>query len=273
MISFIISFVAALATSTTLVFKWPGHPVMTTIASILAFFIVLLLINLALKKKLEAAFATVQQLITDKQAVLMRKIKTVGMRATPQFQKEIEREQADAIRAAIEQLKVLKPFEKWNFMVKRQADTMRAQFYFQLKEYEEADKYFKRALLFDPMIVAMQMTRFYKLGKDKELESCFKKGVRRFRDEKGAIIYALYSWILVQQNKIDDAIQILVQAKTKAENPTLQQNWNYLVNGQVKRFSNAAFGDQWYSLYLETPRMQRIQQQPGGAFGGGRRHY
>ena len=271
MLSWILSFIAALATSVTLVKVWPGHPVWTTVFSILAFFVVTLIINLILKKKLEAAFNVVQEKIMASQQIINNKIRAIGMRATPKFQKEIENDQANAIRDAIGLLDSLKPFEKWNFMVKKQTDTLRAQFHFQLKEFDKADEYFKHALLMDPLTMAMQMTRFYKKDDMKNVEKCFKKGTRRFKDEKGVLIYALYSWILVQQNKIDEAIQILVQAKTRAEHEVLKQNWDHLVNGRIKRFSNAGLGEQWYALQLETPKQQRITQQPGyGGFGGGR---
>lgn len=271
MLSLIISAVAAIATTGTLFATWPGHPTWSVVFGILVFVAVTVIINLLLKKKLETAFNQVQGHIMATQERLMRKIKTIGPRATPKFQQDIEKEQAQSLRDAIAMLDILKPYEKWNFMVSKQTDTLKAQFYFQLKEYAEADKYFKHALLMDPLLMAMQMTRHYKNGNQKELEKCFDKGVRRFKDDKAVIIYALYSWILVQQNKIDEAIQILVQAKTKAENDTLKQNWDHLVNGRVKRFSNAPLGDQWYALMLETPRQQRITQQGGGfgGFGGG----
>jgi hypothetical protein len=101
-----------------------------------------------------------------------------------------------------------------------------------------------------------------------QVEKCFLKGVRRFKDDKAVIIFGLYSWILVKENRIDDAIKVLLDAKTKAENDTLKQNWNHLVNGSIKRFSNAGLGEQWYALMLETPKQQRIQAQP---FGGHRK--
>lgn len=275
MLSLILSCLGAICTGLGLGFSWPGHPIWTTVACMAAFLGIMAAINFALKNKLEAAFKSVQQHIMDRQAVLNRKVNAIANsgRATPKFQAEIEKEQATLIREAIDMLKVVQPFEKWNFMVRKQSDTLRAQFYFQLKEFEQADKYLKTSILFDPMIMAMQITRFYKLGQMDKVEKCFKKGARRFKDAKGVLLYALYSWILVQENRIDDAIQVLVQAKTRAENDTLKQNWDHLVNGRLKRFSNAPLGEQWFALYLETPKQQRIRVQQGGfgGFGGRRR--
>jgi len=268
-LSLILSFIGGVVAALGLYFSWPGHPYASVFAGIAVFLGAMAAINFMLKNKLEAAFKVVQQHLTDKQTQINRKIKHMAGRATPKFQAEIEKDQADSIREAIKLLKIVEPFEKWNIMVKRQEDTLRAQFYYQLKEYAEADKYFKNALLMDPMLMAMQMARFYKLGKMGEVAKCFKKGARRFKDEKGTLIYALYSWILVESGKMDEAIQVLVQAKTKCDNEILKQNWDHLVNGRVKRFSNAALGEQWFALALEAPKMQRIREQPSfGGFGG-----
>jgi len=55
-----------------------------------------------------------------------------------------------------------------------------------------------------------------------------------------------------------------VEAKKVTDHPAVVENWDRLVNGKVKHFSNAALGDSWYSLYLETPKIkqQRVQQRP-----------
>lgn len=242
---------------------------------VLAFIGINALINILLKKKLEAAFMVVQNHILEKQQYLTRKVNLMAGRVTPKFQAEIEAEQAQSIREALALLDGMKTFEKWNFMVSRQTDTIRAQFHFQLKEYDVADKYFEHALLFDPLVMAMYMTRLYKKGQLDKARKMFDKGTKRFKDEKGVIIYALYSWILVQQKDIDGAIQVLNQAKTRAESDVLKQNLENLRNGHVNRFSNAGLNDQWYALGLEAPRMQRIRAQSGfggpGMMGGGRR--
>lgn len=242
---------------------------------VLGFLGVNALINVLLKKSLEAAFMVVQNHIVEKQQYLTRKVNLMAGRATPKFQAEIEAEQAKAVREALSLLDGLQKFEKWNFMVRRQTNTIRAQFHYQLKEYDMADKYFEHSLLFDPLVLAMQMARCYKKNEMEQVKKLFNKGTRRFKDEKGVLIYALYSWILVQQKDIDGAIQVLNQAKTRAENDVLKQNLENLRNGHANRFSNAGLNDQWYALALEAPRMQRMRMQPGyGGPGmmGGRHH-
>lgn len=43
----------------------------------------------------------------------------------------------------------------------------------------------------------------------------------------------------------------------------LKENYERLVNGKFKQFSNSGLGDAWYALYLEEPKIkpQRVQQQ------------
>ena len=238
----------------------------STFTGILGFFGVNALISLLIKKRLEAAFMVVQNHILEKQQYLTRKVNLMAGRATPKFQTEIEAEQAQAVREAISLLDGLKKFEKWNILIRRQTDTIRAQFHYQLKEYDLADKYFEHAMLFDPLVLAMKMARCYKKNEMDKVKKLYDKGTRRFKDEKGVLIYALYSWILVQQKDIDGAIQVLNQAKTRAESDVLKQNLENLRNGHVNRFSNAGLNDQWYALALEAPRIQRMRAQPG--YGG-----
>jgi hypothetical protein len=117
----------------------------------------------------------------------------------------------------------------------------------------------------DPVTLAMKMARQYQNRDMDALKKAFKKGVKRFKDEKGVLIYALYTWILVQEERIDDAVAILDDAKEKTEDETLRTNWEHLANGRVRRFSNAGLGEQWYALHLEAPKPVKVRQQ---RFGG-----
>ena len=263
MLSLIISLIVGTAAILACHFGWPGHPDWTATAGVVGFLGSNAVISLILRKRMMTAFQSVQNAILEDQAVLRRKANALQGRAGMGMMEKLEQEQNASVRRALKMLDTLKPFEKWNFLVKKQTDALRAQFHFQLKEYEQADKCLRGAMLMDPQMIAIQMTRYYKLGEEKKLVSCYQKGIRRFKDERGAIIYGLYSWILVQQKKIDEAIQVLVDAKQKIDHPVLKQNWESLVNGKTNRFSNAGFGEVWYSLQLEQPRIQRIQQPQG----------
>ena len=75
------------------------------------------------------------------------------------------------------------------------------------------------------------------------------------------LLYAVYSWILVKTGEIEEAIKVLQKGKKVSENDTIIKNWENLVNGKIKKFSNAGIGDQWYSLYLEEPKTQKPKQK------------
>ena len=67
--------------------------------------------------------------------------------------------------------------------------------------------------------------------------------------------------ILVKNGEIEEAIKVLLKGKSVTENDTIAKNWESLVNGKVKSFSNADIGDQWYSLYLEEPKNTKPKQK------------
>ncbi|NMA45275.1 MAG: hypothetical protein GX945_01815 [Lentisphaerae bacterium] len=254
---------------------WPGHPVWNSVLGVLGFMGVIVLINLLMRKRLEAIFKDVQTSIMDTQERLKRKITMMQnkMQGGPKLQAMIEKEQAESIRETIKILDRVAPLKKWNVLAARQADTLRGQLLFQIKDFEAADPFLDKALVLEPLTLAMQMTRWYKRGKMDDVSKAFKKGVKRFKDEKATLIYALYSWILLAEGRQDEAVVVLDEGKTKTENETLKQNWDHLVNNRPKRFSNAGLGEQWYALYLEQPKAQIVRSQAafGGPGMGGRR--
>jgi tetratricopeptide (TPR) repeat protein len=247
---------------------WPGHPVVAALFSLAGFFGTSLIINLRVKKKLEAVFTDVQNHVQEVQDQLRRKITMIqnkNMSGGKGLQKRIEKEQADGIREALKIVDKADPLGRWNLLAQRQANTLRAQLCYQIKDFEKADRYFEKCLVMDPVTLAMKMARQYQNRDMDALKKAFKKGVKRFKDEKGVLIYALYTWILVQEERIDDAVAILDDAKEKTEDETLRTNWEHLANGRVRRFSNAGLGEQWYALHLEAPKPVKVRQQ---RFGG-----
>ena len=57
-------------------------------------------------------------------------------------------------------------------------------------------------------------------------------------------------------------MKALADAKMPSkDNPVIIKNWEMLVNGKIKHFSNSQIGDMWYALQLEKPKMQKVQQQ------------
>ncbi|MDD4098580.1 MAG: hypothetical protein PHC30_07400 [Lentisphaeria bacterium] len=274
MLTLMIGLLTAAAAWFGLHLAWPGHPVWNSVAALFGFLGVGLLINLQVKKRLEAIFGEVQNSIMETQEHLRRKITVLQnkMQGGPRIQAMVEKEQAEAIMKSIQILDKVTPLKKWNLLAVRQANTLRGQLLFQIKDFAGADPYLDKAIIMDPLTQAMRMTRLYKRGRMEEVTKAFQKGIRRFKDEKATIIYALYSWILVEEGRIDEAVSTLFEAKSRTENDVLRQNWEHLANGRVKRFSNAGLGEEWYALHLEVPKTPRIRQQ--GAFGGpGLRHF
>ncbi len=269
MLSILIALLAALAAWSAVYFGWSSdHWGWALTAAIVAFLGISLIINLILRKRLNDIFTRVQKHIMDSQDKLRKRVMLMQNKFSNQqkLMEFAEKEQATSVHEAIDMLDEAKPYYKWNFLTGRQVDTMKGQLYFQLKEFEEADKCLAHSFLMDPLIVAMKMTRMYKNKQMKELEKAFHKGVGRFKYEKGLLIYAVYAWALIHENRIDEAITVLAEGKDKTENAVLKQNWDHLVNNHVKRVSFVGLGDQWLALYLENP--PAVRQQAQLPFGG-----
>ncbi len=223
-------------------------------------------LNLWTRKRLEKGFSAVQEYLAETQGVLRRKMQMLQNKmggGGKGLQRKIEKEQAEAVHKALEMLDSLKPLYKWSVLAERQVNTLRAQLHYQLKEFEDADRCLKKCLIMDPTTLAMRMARDYAHGEWKKLEKAFKRGVKRYKDEKGVILYALYSWILVKEGRIDEAVQVLDKGKEETENEVLRSNWEHLVNGRTRHFSNAGLGETWYALMLETPKPVKVRQRRG----------
>jgi hypothetical protein len=137
---------------------------------------------------------------------------------------------------------------------------MKMQFNYQLGEFKEVDRLLPQCMFMDPMTVAMKMARQYK-NDDPKLEKTFKSKIKKFKGDKGVILYALYTWVLLKRGETEAAFEILTEAKEKCDNDTIYKNWEALANGKPKSFSNAGFGDEWYSLKLENPKMPKQKMQ------------
>lgn len=242
----------------------------TATLGFVGFMAVLVPLNLWLKKQLEGVFNAVQKLLQERQDAVRRKINNVqkGFSGSPKaLQKLVEKEQEEIIRAAITELDKAVPLYRWNLLAERQTNILRAQLYFQLREFETADRCLAKCLVLDPMTLALKLVRMHMRGEKQPLEKAFRKGVKRFRKDKATLLYALYAWILVKEEKIDEAVTLLAKAKDDTQNEVLKANWEHLANGRVKQFSNAGLGEQWYGLQLEPPKPVKVVQQRGGFSG------
>ena len=101
---------------------------------------------------------------------------------------------------------------------------------------------------------------------DPRLDKFFASKFRRARGEAAAFVASVYAWIKLKQDDEQAARAALTAAKNKSDHPVLLENHEKLVNGKAKQFSNAGFGDMWYALFLEEPKMKPQRQRQGRPF-------
>ncbi len=172
----------------------------------------------------------------------------------------LEKEQDDGIRKAIEACDWFQPFFKWNLILKRQTNTMKMAFYYQLKEFDKVDELLPQCLLMDSQSTAMKLARMYK-RKDPGLDKFFRKKCSGTKGQNAVLLFSLYAWILVKQDRIADALKVLVDARKKTDNEVINSNWEHLVNNRNKHFSNSGLGETWYALALEEMKTPKVKQQ------------
>ncbi|MEM9157558.1 MAG: hypothetical protein AAGB46_00810 [Verrucomicrobiota bacterium] len=186
-----------------------------------------------------------------------------------QLQRQLEMDQKAMCKEGLELTKGLEPFRKWSVLMGRQIATMRLQFHYQLKEFEQVDEilatcgFLGGPMMMDPMAAAMRMARCYKNDDLEGAKKVFKSRIRWARGDRGILLYGLMSWIYVQVGELDEARRVLLKAKEKTTEETFARNWEHLANDRVKSFSNAGLGEAWYSLYLENPPMPKQQRVRG----------
>ena len=210
----------------------------------------------------------IQAIMMEAQARINRQINLFqnrppsGMRAA---QQTMEKLQNDAARAALEATEDFKPLYKWNLMLRRQIAAMQAQLCFQLKDFKRADAYLEYAILADPQSIAVRMARFYR-NDDSRLDKFYRAKSRRAKGENAAFLASVYAWIKLKQGDEKTALAALVAAKKVSDHPVLLENYARIANGKVKQFSNAGFGDMWYALALEEPKIKPQRQRQGRPF-------
>jgi hypothetical protein len=244
---------------------------------ILAFLGSTLLINLILRRKLRTIQGELEQLMTSARNRMNRKVQQLQQKPggnPASLQKQMERQQMEVMKKALEHTHKFEPYRKWSPTMGRQINTMRIQYLYHLKRFDEVDELFalkkptEKPFMIEPSIAGMKMARCYKRDDIQGAEKVFKKSIRWMRGDRGALLYGIMSWILVKQGKTDEAQTLLAKAKDKIDHPTLEKNWESLANDRVKKFSNAGLGEEWYGLYLEAPpkaKQQRVRQGRGQA--------
>jgi hypothetical protein len=222
-----------------------------------------------IQRRIKAAMDGVQKILMDGQKRLQAKVNQWQMRppgSLKQAQIEMEREQRVVVERALEASQELERFNRWAPLMGRQLATLRLQLYWMLKDFKKVDELMPKVLVMDPMMAAIKLARMHMLEQKEGMAAFFKKQTRRLRYGQGALLYALYAWILVQDQDIDGAHKVLIEAGEKMENETLKRNREHLANNRIGQFSNAGLGDEWYALHLEQPKI-KMQRQRGNAYG------
>ncbi len=172
----------------------------------------------------------------------------------------LEKEQNAGIRRALEACDAFVPYYRWSFLLDRQMNTMKMAFCYQLKEFDQVDKLMPKCLFIDPQSVCLKMARMY-MKKEDGIDKLFKKKCRSLKEPACILPYSLYAWILVKQERYEDALKLLVECKKKTDNETIVRNWEMLANNKYKSFSNSGLGEMWYAMGLEEMKMPKQQQR------------
>lgn len=266
MLSIVIAILVAIVTAVpvSLALKaTPGGIAWGIVAGLAAGLAVMTAINFLFRKKIQKVFADAQSSLVKANEKLMGRAKMLQMKYinNPKgLQDELAKEMRPSLKKAIEIIdEGIRPYAKWMLLVERQALTMKAQLYYQLQDFNNTDRCLEKALVFDPMIVALKMARAYKKGQMPEVDKLYKKYAKTFKPKQGAILVATYSWCLVEQKRVQDAVELLAKTKDLAESEILTKNWEHLANNRTAHFSNAGFGESWYSLQLEEVKVVKTK--------------
>lgn len=221
-------------------------------------------IGLWIRKCLTRTVGGMQNQMQTEATQLKHKYEQMAMRGgnTKMLMAQAEKEQHAMLKEAITTVETLRQYKNWTFALERQIATMKFQFYYQMKDFEKADALLSQMMIAEPIGACMKIARLHAQGDQKQIEKIYKKYSKKFKGN-GALLYALMSWIYVKNNDIDNAIKVLLEGKTRTMNDTLIQNLQLLQNAKTKQFSNAAFGDPWFALFLEQPK--QMQNQPSHA--------
>ncbi len=244
-----------------------------------------------LQRALKRRMALLQETMMEGQKRMQARVKSFEFRpgADPrQAMKEMEAMSGKVLRTALEQTAQLEPFVGWIPLMARQIATMRMQFHYQLKEFDKVEVLLPKCIILDPMSAAMKMAQLYR-GKapSADIRKAFDRVAPRLKYNQSVLPYSLMAWVYVQEEiaaeeqvrkapsperkaeaeerrkaASEAAYKILVEACRNNEHDTLKRNRDKLANQKVREFSNAGLSEQWYALFLETPKIQQKRMMP-----------
>lgn len=227
--------------------------------AIVTVLLVQLAIGLYIRRKVNQITANIQQIMEAAQNRINRKMQQMQQRPMSSIksaQQILEKDQFDAIRQAIEATRQAEPYFHWNALLGKQINTMRMMLYFQMKDFKKVDELLPKSMFLDSRSAAVKAIRMYK-KEDPKFDRFIAKKCKKFKGDDAVLLYSLYAWILVKQEKYELAASLLAEGKKRTDNPVITENWERLVNGKFKHFSNANLGEIWYSLYLEEPKIKQ----------------
>ena len=244
--------------------KLTGSALWGSLIGIAVLILIQISIGLFIRRRVNAVNATIQQQMDEAKGKIQRKINMMQQRpgmSQKFLQNTVEKDQTAAVHQALQEVDKLKCYYLWSPMLSKQINTMKMMFHYQIKEFDKVDALLDKCFYFDPASSAMKIARLYKKNNPK-LDKFALSKLKRAKGDSGVLLYALYSWILVKRNDIEGAVKLLAESKKRCDNEVLNANWERLVNGKVKNFSNAAIGEMWYMLYLEEPKVKTQRMRP-----------
>lgn len=271
MLSLLISALVAIALASALIASQISTG-MTVFLSTAGFAGTFFLVGFLVRKKMSKAQGALQGSMQAAQRRMKLKVQQFQNKPggnVKQIQRQLEMDQKVMFKEGLELTKGLEPFRKWSLLTGRQIATMRMQFHYQLKEFDQVDEilatcgFLRGPMMMDPMAAAMRMARCYKNDDLAGAKKVFKRRIRWSRGDGGTLLYGLMSWIYVKVGEPDEARRVVLKAKDATGVDTFMRNWEHLSNDRVKSFSNAGLGDEWYGLYLENPPAPKQQRMRG----------
>lgn len=223
-------------------------------------------LNLILRKRIMAVMQEMQEMLMEGQKRMQIRVnayqhKPVG--DPKRVMAEMEAAQKKLLNQALEYTQKLEPFRYWTPLFGRQLNTTRMQFHYQMQEFKKVDALMPKCLIMEPISAAMKIARLQaNKAEIEDIEKAFHKAKARLKYNQSALLYALMSWIYVKNNLPEKAHTLLIKGCEDNENETLKRNRDRLANNKSREFSNANFGDEWYALFLEQPKIQIRRQNP-----------
>jgi tetratricopeptide (TPR) repeat protein len=220
-----------------------------------------------IQKKVKLVMDDVQGILTQGQKRLQAKMAHWQIRppgSVQAAQAELMRDQKVFVQEALARTECLRKFKGWVPMIERQIATAQFQLHWMIKDFKKSQALMDKALFIDPQSCSIKLSLMYKNNaSSQELGKYYEKAVKRSRYNQNVLPTAAYTWMLVQRGEIDSAFKVLNAALEKSDNEVLKRNRDILANNKVAHFTNSGLGDQWYSLFLEEPkvRTQRQRQQ------------